>query len=333
MYPLCASLTNCALNLLLLRSDRFICKLILFGFGKGEKVVNFVCEMKRLLIVLAGFLMVGCNSTIKDRGMRVTVSIAPLKWVVEQITGSAVVVDVLVPEAAGAENFDPTPRQVASLAESDIYFSLGLMDFEIALNDNVKAMGNNVRVVELKDAVDVIAGNCCHHGYVNGHDHFHSHVHGDPHIWLSVKNMRLIALFVLGELSSAYPDYSEVFKANAMKLDDDLANMDAQFSALFSGGEKVLIIHPSLSYLARDYSFRQVPVEIDGKEPSASYLKEIFDLIKSDGITSIYYSIQDNPAVAKAIASEAGIYPIEYDPLAHDWKGELIKLVNGICRK
>lgn len=277
---------------------------------------------KAYIFFLVVLLISSCQKIEKSSKNQVTVSIAPLKWAVEQIADTLVRVEILVPEAASAENFDPTSRQVASLSKSDLYFSTGLLDFEMAIKENIKSFDKNLKVIELNNSVDVINEEC--------EDH---HDHGDPHIWLSVRNMRKISLTIKDELVAEYPGYQEIFIDRYNKLDSALRSMDMDFSKRFTGREKVLIVHPSLTYLSRDYSFKQIAVEHEGKEPSASYLKTIFDLIKTDSIQAIFYSKQDNPTEAKNIASEANINAIEYDPLSPDWKDDLSFLVDKICLK
>lgn len=260
--------------------------------------------MKRIVYAAIILLLVGCGRMTTGVKPVVAVSIAPLRWVVENIADTLVDVVVVVPDAVGAENYDPTARQVARLNQADIYFKIGLLDFEKDLSD--------ANSVNLCDDVEIIGER-------------------DPHIWLSVKNMRSVAKRVHDEFLKLYPAFSKEMDARFTILDSVLNDMDLRFSQLISGKENVLIVHPSLSYLAKDYGFSQIAVEEEGKEPSASDLKEIFDMIPQRGIKTIYYSKQDNPQEAMAIASEAGIEAVEYDPLSGNWKQELEMLIGDIC--
>jgi len=261
--------------------------------------------MKRFLYLALASALVGCAGVGNGAKPLVAVSIAPLGWAVENIADTLVDIEVVVPEAVGAENYDPTPRQVARLESADIYFKVGLLDFEKDLAE--------ANAVDLSQEVDILGGR-------------------DPHIWLSVRNMRSIAGRICKELCRLYPQDSQLLSARYGRLDSTLEEMDHKYTAWFSGEENVLIVHPSLSFMARDYGFNQIAVEADGKEPSAAELKAIFDMVSQKGIKTIYYSIQDNPKEAEAIASEAGIEAVKYDPLSENWKDELETLVSNICK-
>ena len=58
-----------------------------------------------------------------------TVSIEPLRWVVSHIAGEDYEVTTLMPQGASPETYEPTPRQMINLSQSEILFSVGTMGF------------------------------------------------------------------------------------------------------------------------------------------------------------------------------------------------------------
>ncbi len=56
----------------------------------------------------------------------VFVSIPPQKFVVEQLAGDLVRVEVMLPSGASPATYEPTPRQMAAINEAVIYFQIGV---------------------------------------------------------------------------------------------------------------------------------------------------------------------------------------------------------------
>jgi len=79
------------------------------------------------------------------------------------------------------------------------------------------------------------------------------------------------------------------------------------------------IVHPSLTYFARDYDMEQIAIERDGKEPSAATLKSLIDDLKAKKCGTILYSRQNPMTVANHIATEIGAKTVEYDPVQYQW--------------
>ena len=146
------------------------------------------------LAALAALLVGAVSSTGLAAPWRIAVSIGPQVAAVRALAPDAVV-DVLVQAGQAAESFDPTPRQLAMLQETDLYVTVG-MPFERPLRQKLAAAAPGLRVVDgtsgltlqPMEADDTAAG--------------HAHGGGDPHFWLDpglmAQHARLIAT-ALGE--------------------------------------------------------------------------------------------------------------------------------------
>ncbi len=92
-------------------------------------------------------------------------SIAPQEFFVQRVGGDLVSVKVLVGPGQSPHTFEPTPRQMADLAESDVYFAIG-MPFENRVLGRVEELGSGIRVVDTSDGVPRRRVEDAH-----GHDH------------------------------------------------------------------------------------------------------------------------------------------------------------------
>ncbi|MCK4891224.1 MAG: zinc ABC transporter substrate-binding protein, partial [Candidatus Pacebacteria bacterium] len=94
--------------------------------------------------------------------------------------------------------------------------------------------------------------------------------------------------------------------------------------------KKILVFHPAFGYLARDYGFEQIAIEIDGKEPSAENLANIIDTAKEENIKTIFVQKQFSQKSAEAIAKQIGGSVVPLDPLADDYVENLRRIVEEI---
>jgi zinc transport system substrate-binding protein len=62
-----------------------------------------------------------------------------------------------------------------------------------------------------------------------------------------------------------------------------------------------------------------IPVEIEGKEPSAQDLAKLVDLSKEKNVKVIFVQPQFNTGSAQAVADEIGGEVVAVDPLAKDY--------------
>ncbi|MFI3295063.1 MAG: zinc ABC transporter substrate-binding protein [Rikenellaceae bacterium] len=286
--------------------------------------------MRKIIILLLVSLVMGCGTSSKSNDPRpsVSVSIAPLGYLVEQLADSLLRVEVLVPLTTSPESYDPSARQIRDLANSDLYFSVGLIDFEKSLASRIESVAPNTKYINLSDGIEIMEGEC-------SHDHLYGqHSHGiDPHIWLSPLNMIRMAESVCKGLSQQYPQMSEQLYKNLSMLRGRIIEFDMLMrkAVTQSNTHAFAIVHPSLSYFARDYRLTQLPVEIEGKEPSAKQIAQLIDQMRSLEIKKIFYARQDSDAAARTLAQELNIELVEYDPLNPQWLENLYHIKSLIC--
>ncbi len=279
-----------------------------------------------LLIITT--LLSACSGTRNNTTTHISVSIEPIKYITEQITGKDFAINALVPSGASPETYEPTASQMQKTANALVYINIGLLDFEKNLSDGIKSNSPDVKILELSKGIDLIDEKDSHNNNeddknsesVTGNDtHGHTHAHGvDPHIWSSPKNIKQMARTIYEFIIDMYPD-STKYTSNYNHFISRLDSLDNSLANMFSGNsaKKVFIIyHPALSYLARDYGLEQVSVEDEGKEPSASHIREIIETARKNGITKLFYQKQFSKNSVEAISKELGISAVEIDPLA-----------------
>jgi zinc transport system substrate-binding protein len=84
-----------------------------------------------------------------------------------------------------------------------------------------------------------------------------------------------------------------------------------------------MVFHPSWGYFAHTYGLKQVPVEIEGKDPKPAQLKELIEHAKKNQIKIIFLPPQFSSKSAKLVAKEIGGQVAFADPLAQNWSDNL----------
>ena len=270
--------------------------------------------MKRLLLIIFALSLFSCGMERKKPEKPVAaVSILPQRYLINKIADTLVDVVVMVPPGASPATWEATPEQMKDLGDAFIYFRIGHIGFEQAWMKQIASLNPGMEIVDLSEGLELISAD-----YEHG-DHQH---HGtDPHTWLSPACMKQMARKVYYILSEKFPDYKSYLRGNYEKLLQDINKTESYAGRVLSplAGSSFLIFHPSLGYLARDYSLNQYAIEFEGKEPSPAHLREIVDLAKIHGIKAIFVQKEFDQRNASLIAEEIEGTVVMINPLEENW--------------
>ncbi len=277
-----------------------------------------------LVLISIGLLGTSCSEVKKDTKNTVSVSILPQKFMVEQIAGDLLNINVMIPPGSSPASYEPTPMQVAQLESSKLYLRIGYIGFETSWMNRFKSVNSEMKIVNIANGIDLIEDGGHWHG-----DQYHAGI-VEPHVWTSPKNVEIIANNIYQTLIAEYPQHKESFTENYSKFVLEISNIHGyaleQLSTLKN--KKFLIYHPALSYLARDYGLEQIAMEHEGKEPSSKYLKTLIDQAHNENIGVVLIQKQFDQENAKALVKELDAKLITIDPLAENWTVNTKEIIN-----
>jgi len=276
----------------------------------------------------------------------VFVSIIPQKYFVQQIGKNLVDIQVMVQPGASPASYEPKPRQMAAIAKTHIYFSIGV-PFENAWLNKIASSNPNMMVVQTDHGIQkkTMADHHHHRGEAAQQetDQHHENEHGqdetrrdpgilDPHIWLSPPLVMLQARRILAALQKVDPVHRSDYEANYEAWISEISKLDAELRKIFSGkhGLQFMVFHPAWGYFADTYGLKQVPVEIEGKNPKPAQLKELIEYAVQNDINVIFVQPQFSAKSAEVIARGIGGQVILADPLAAEWAANLRKVAREI---
>jgi zinc transport system substrate-binding protein len=284
--------------------------------------------MKRILFL---FLVVfaACQTAKKEQPHTVTVSILPQKYFIEQIAGNLLHINVLVPPGSSPHNYEILPSQMKELSKSKVWFQIGLLTFEDAWKEKMAEINKDLVIVNSSEGISLIAGNEHEH---EGGDHDHAEAF-DPHVWLAPFEVKTLAKHTLETLGKSYPEHASEFQKNydafIQKIDGLSAQIDQKLASLKN--RNILIFHPALAYFARQFKLEQIPLELDGKEPSPRHMKEIVDLAHQQNIRVIFIQKEFDPAFAQQMAREINGEVLVIDPLDYNWEKQMLDITEKIA--
>lgn len=285
------------------------------------------------LVTLLGWS--GCKNKSTETSVKtITVSILPQKYLIQQIAGDKFKINVLVPQGSGPETYEPTAMQMQNLSKSSLYFTIGLLDFERSWYNRIRELNPELTIVNTSDGIELIQGHCDKdkdiHGDLEHNDHHHEGI--DPHTWLSIKAVKIQSLTIRDQLIRIDPANKNFYTNNQYIFSRHLDSIDALINNKIKTSIPMafMIYHPSLSYFSRDYGIEQIPIELEGKEPSPTYMCELIDLAKQKNIKTIFYSQQFDKRSAEIIANQLKISLSGFDPLAENIEENLLKITDQI---
>jgi zinc transport system substrate-binding protein len=276
----------------------------------------------------------------------VFVSINPQKYFVQRIGKDLVDIQVMVQPGASPASYEPKPRQMAAIAKTLIYFSIGV-PFENVWLNKIASSNPNMMVVQTDHGIQKIPmADYHHHRGAADHrktDRHAENKHGqaenqrdpgilDPHIWLSPPLVMIQARTILVALQKVDPVHRSDYEANFKAFISEITKLDAELKNIFSSrqGLQFMVFHPAWGYFADTYGLKQIPVEIEGKNPKPAQLKELIKYANQNEINVIFVQPQFSAKSAEVIARGIGGQVVFADPLAEEWSVNLRKVAREI---
>ena len=306
-------------------------------------MTKFSSQVARLLVI---FIIILAASASAEGKIDVFVSILPQKYFVQQIGKNLVDIQVMVQPGANPASYEPKPRQMAAIAKTHIYFAIGVPFDNVWLN-KIASSNPNMMVVQTDHGIPKIpmADHHYHREEANRQetDQHQKNERGqdgnrrdpgtlDPHIWLSPPLVMIQARTILVALQKVDPVHRSEYEANYNAFVSEISKLDAELKYIFSirQGLQFMVFHPGWGYFADTYGLKQIPVEIEGKNPKPAQLKELIEYANQNDINIIFVQPQFSAKSAQVIARGIGGQVVLADPLAEEWAANLRKVAHEI---
>ncbi|NIM20179.1 MAG: zinc ABC transporter solute-binding protein [Candidatus Latescibacteria bacterium] len=267
--------------------------------------------------------------------LNVYASILPLAFFVERIGRNHLEIHVMVGPGQSPATYEPTSKQLVQLAQSHVFFSIGV-PFEKQLLPRIRKSFQTVDIVSTQAGIELMPVSTNVAGvqeiknvelsgpqHLNAAAHTHSHSEGelDPHIWLNPRLAATIARNILEALIRIDPSHSAEYTNNHRTLMTDLEELDRKITEMLAPleGEEFYVFHPAYGYFAEAYGLVQVSIERGGTSPGLKHLVDLIEKAKARKVRAIFIQPQFSKKSAETIADEIGADVVVMDPLSRDY--------------
>jgi len=278
----------------------------------------------------------------KVETLKIYTTLYPLEDFAKKIGGEYVEVESVMPPGADAHTFEPTTKQMMSIAEADafIYNGLGMEPFAEKMAETLR--NEKVKMVEATHDIETIVHNEAHaheeeqhsdeahaheeeqhsdeahtheeeqHSESNPHGHDHGNF--DPHVWLDPYRSITLAENIKNTLVELKPDAKEEFEKNYELLKAELQKLDEEFHQLADSKEnpEMIVSHAAYGYWEEVYGIHQIPVTglSPTDEPSQKDLEKIIQMANEKQIKYILFEQNVTPKVAEIVQNEINAEPL-----------------------
>jgi zinc transport system substrate-binding protein len=254
----------------------------------------------------------------------IAVSSFSLYDIIKHIAQDSVKIVNILPLGVDPHSFEPTPKLMIDIEKSDlvIYSGAGLEPWTHGFSFKNRAIDMSKHVVLRELKAD-------EHEHHKHHDEQCAHNTIDPHYWLDFANMQRATVLIKDELIKLQPKYTELYEKNAQEYLLMLETLDKNYKKYLSScrSNVVIVNHNAIGYLANNYNFRVEALSGLSPEaqPSAKDLTRIFNEIKKEGATTIFFENFINDKAIRTVANDANVELEVFQALGNITKDEADK--------
>ena len=251
-----------------------------------------------------------------DTRLKVVTTVSPITSIVENIAGSRILLEGVVPEGVNSHTFEPTPSMAKLMAEADLIIINGLFLEEptLALAESNK----RDRAVILSLGDQTVTPDEWQFDFTFPE----SAGQPNPHLWPDPNLGLRYAELVQGQLAAMDPDNATYYADNLERFRSRINQMDQAIRTAVATvpepNRKLLTYHDSWAYFARQYGMEVIGAvqPSNFSQPSAREVAQLIDQVKNLGLPAVFGSEVFSSDVLEAIASEANAQFV--DDLADD---------------
>lgn len=271
---------------------------------KSQIIISILVLM---LILISISACASNNKSFEDNGkIKIVATLFPQYDFAKEIVKDKGEVVLLLPPGVEAHSFEPTPQDIGSIRNADVFLYTGEY-MEPWAKKMIKNIGEeDIIIVDLSKGIELIDE--------DDHEHNHDAHHGgkDPHIWLDPINAQKMVDDIIEAVVKTDGENEDFYRENGENYKKKLEELDKKFVETFEKTENNTIIyggHFAFGYFAKRYGLDYIsPYNgfTPNAEPSPQRVTELIENMKTLGINTIYYEELIDPKVARVISEQTG---------------------------
>lgn len=247
----------------------------------------------------------------------VVTSFYPLEFATSQIGGGAVDVSVLTKPGTEPHELELGAQDIVAMTRARLVIYAD--GFQPAVDD-AAAQVEPSHLLDVAGTADLTL-----EASEDGHEHAgesagqQDHAGKDPHFWLDPLRYAAVAKAIGLRLATEDPANGATYGRTTDAFVTKLIALDREYrDGLKACTNKVIVTsHSAFAYLAQRYGLDQHGISglSPEVEPSAAGLKEINDLVRTEGVTTVYQETLVEGRFAETVATSTGAKLATLDPV------------------
>lgn len=273
-----------------------------------KKALIFVLLL--LAVFIGEMLMFENNTHIQEKDPYISVTSFPLFEISNKLIGNQVKINKLIPFGIETHTYMPSVKTMTTISKSKLFIFNGL-GIEPWIKKEYPNQIDMSQFIQLNETGE-------------GHEddgHGHSDEGIDPHYWLDIENMIKMTHVLAKRFGKDFPEYKSLIDENSKKYINELQALSAEYKAALKicKREEIVVNHNAFGYLSHEYGFsvHSVTGLSPDEQVSAKKMKEIMDLVRQEGIKTIFFESFISPKVSETISKETGAQVQSLQPLAN----------------
>jgi zinc transport system substrate-binding protein len=262
---------------------------------------------------LLAILLAGCaaHNTTSTQEKTILVTFYPLLDITKELAGPDMTVETLIPPGVEAHEYEPKVSDMRKIDNAFIFMRIGL---EWAPMEERIMQDSGVPSVVVSENITLLHADASAGGAI------------DPHIWLSPKEMMIVARNIANGLITADPAHANTYQDNLKAVESKLQALDDTYRTGLSSCAKdtIIVSHLAFSYVAHDYGFGQVGLA--GLNPAQDIdpgtLGKLVDLAHQKDIHYVLYEQLVDPRISQTLATEVGAKALQINHIDVQKQGE-----------
>lgn len=287
-----------------------------------KKALTILLILAAVLVALLLFLTP--EKKIENEKAEVVVSTFALYDIARHLLDGEVAVQMLIPFGNDVHTFEPTPTDMVRVEKSRLFLYSGA-----GLEPWSANFAQHANAVDMSRFVHLRVGGHQHHHETAHEDEEHAEQEGehsghdyDPHYWLDVDNMALLVAAMEALFQKHFPSLdAAALHARGDAYVKRLHTLDALYKKRLQDCrfDDIVVSHNAFGYLAARYGFHVEAVSGLSPDtmPDAKTVARLSELVKAEGITTVFYESFVSDKLAAAVAREAGVKVGVLQPLAN----------------
>ncbi len=277
--------------------------------------------MKKIFAIFCVLLLTFVTScthiqTTNNDKLNIVCTVFPQYDFARNIAKDRANISLLLPAGAEAHSYEPSPKDILTLKEADIFIMIGGESEHWAEHLLSKKDKEEITIIRLIECVTAHEEEHTEGMEESAHAHIYAteneHKEYDEHIWTSPKNAIRMCRAICDALCLADDGNKEFYKENLLSYENELVKLTQEFEGISKDAKRKTLVFGDrfpMRYLTEDMGidyFAAFPGCSSKTEPSAKTVAFLSDKVRTEKIPVVFYMDYSDGRIARIIANEAG---------------------------